>query len=63
MNITSWRYMNDITQTSINKERYWLTLTLFRLEVLSRSNDISMLCIEKCKQPEMLVPSKDVNTM
>ena len=23
-----WRYVNDVTQLSINKERYWLTLTL-----------------------------------
>ena len=58
MNITSWRYMNDVTQMLINKEHYWLKLTLLRLEVRSRSYDISMFCIEKCKQPEMLVSSK-----
>ena len=57
MNITSWRYMNDVTQMLISKERYWLTLTLLRLEVWSQSHDISMFCIEKCKQPEMLVSS------
>ena len=58
MNIRSWRYVNDVTQMSINKERYWLTLTLPRLEARSRSHDISLFCIEKCKQPEMLVSSK-----
>ena len=42
MHITSWRYMNDVTQMSINKERSWLTLTLLRLEGRSRSHDISM---------------------
>ena len=55
MNIMSWRYVNDVMQMSINKERYWLTLTLLRLEELSRSHDISMFCIEKYKLPEMLV--------
>ena len=43
---------------SLHKERYWLTLTLLRLEARSRSHDISMFCIEKCKQPEMLASSK-----
>ena len=57
VNITSWRYVNDVTQMSINKERYWLTLTFLRLEARSRSRDISMFCIKKCKQPEMLVSS------
>ena len=58
MNITSGRYVNDVTQMSINKERYWLTLMLLRLEARSRSHDVSMFCMEKCKQPEMLVSSK-----
>ena len=58
MNITVWRYVNDVTQILINKEHYWLTLTLLRLEARPRSHDISMFCIEKCKQPEMLVSSK-----
>ena len=62
MNITSWKYMNDVTQLSINKERYLLRLTLLRLEAWSRSHDISMFCIEKCKQREMLVSSK-TNTL
>ena len=57
INIKSWRYVNGVTQMSINKELYWLTLTLLRLEAWSRSHDISMFCIEKCKQPEMLVSS------
>ena len=48
MNMT-WRYVNDITQTSINKKCYWLTLTLLRVEVRSRSHDISMFYMEKCK--------------
>ena len=59
MNITPWRYMNEVTQKLINKERYWLTLTFLCLEALSRSHDIKMFCIEKCKQPEMLVSSKE----
>ena len=57
MNITTWRYVNDVTPMSINKVRYWLTLTLPRLESPSRSHDISMYSIEKRKQPEMLVSS------
>ena len=36
------------------KANYWLTLSLLHLEARSRSNDISMFCIEKCKQLEML---------
>ena len=60
MNITLWRYVNDVMQMLINKERYWLTLTLLRLEARSRSHDISMFCIEKCKQPEILVSSKAI---
>ena len=39
--------MNDIAQMLINKERYWLTFTLLRLEVRSRSHGISMFCMEK----------------
>ena len=35
MNTTPWRYVNDVKQMSINKERYWLTLTLLGLEVQS----------------------------
>ena len=58
MNIMSLRYVNDVTKMWINKEHYWLTLTLLRLEAPSRSHDISMFCIQKCKQPEMLVSSK-----
>ena len=58
MNITLCRYVNDVAQVSINKEPFWLTLTLIRLEAGSRSHDISMFCIEKCKQQEMLVSSK-----
>ena len=60
MNITSWRYVNDVTQMSINKERYHLlTLTLLSLEARSRSHDVSMFGIEQYKQPEMLVSSKE----
>ena len=33
VNITWWRYVNDVTQTSINKERYLLRLMLLRPEV------------------------------
>ena len=58
MNIKSWQYMNDITLILINKGCYLLTLTLVCLEALSRSHYISMFCIEKCKQPELLVSSK-----
>ena len=53
MNITSWRNMNDATQLSINKESFWLTLTLLHQEARSRSDGIPVFCIEKCKQPEM----------
>ena len=53
MNIMLWRYVNDITQNG-DKECYWLMLTLLRLEGWSRSRDILMFCIEKCKQPEVL---------
>ena len=60
MNITSWRNMNDVTQMSINKEHYWLMLTLLRPEARSRLHDISMFCIEKCKQSGMLVSSKAI---
>ena len=58
MNITPRRFVNDVTQMSINEERYWITLALLRLEARSRSHDISMFCIEKSKQPEMLISSK-----
>ena len=37
-----------------DREGYWLTLTLLRLEVWSSSHDISMFCIEKYKRLEML---------
>ena len=57
MNITLWRYVNGVTQM-INKELYWLMMKLLHLEVRSRSHDVSMFCIEKCKQQEMLVSSK-----
>ena len=43
---------------SINKEHDWLMLTLPRLETLSRSHDVSMFCIKKCKKLEMLGSSK-----
>ena len=58
MNKCLHRYVNDVTQMWINKENYWLTLTLLHLETQSRSHDIPMFCIEKCKQTEMLVSSK-----
>ena len=55
---SSWQYVNDVMQMSMNKEHYWLALTLLHLEARSRSHDISMLCIEKNKQSEMLVSSQ-----
>ena len=58
MNKTSWRYVNDVTEMSKNKVRFWLTLTLLRLHARSRSRGISMFYIEEGKQPEMLVSSK-----
>ena len=58
MYITSWRYVNDVRQMSINKESYWLTLMLLHLEVRSRSHDVKLLCIEKYKQLEMVVSYK-----
>ena len=57
MFITSWRYVNDVTQMLISKESYGLMLTLL-LPDPSRSHDISMFCIEKCKQLEIKVSSK-----
>ena len=55
IHVTSWRYANAFTQTSINKESYWLMLTLLRPEARSRSHDISLVCIEKCKKLEMFI--------
>ena len=52
MYMRSWQYVNDVTQMSINKENYWLTLALLRLEVGS-----SQFCMEKWKQLEMVVSS------
>ena len=43
MNITSWQYVNDVTQMSIKKESYWLMLTLLHLEARSRSHNISIM--------------------
>ena len=37
------------------QECYWLTLMLLLLVVRSRSRDMSMFCIQKCKQPEMFI--------
>ena len=45
--ITSWRYETNVTQTSVNKERYWLTSTLLCLTARTRSHDWQMFCIEK----------------
>ena len=42
----------------INKEIYWLTLTLLHLEARPRTRDCSMFCIEKCKQLGIMVSSK-----
>ena len=50
--------MNDVTQLLINKESYWLTLTLLHLEARPRPRDCSMFCIEKCKQLGIMVSSK-----
>ena len=52
MCITLRRYLNDVMQKLITKESYLLTLKLLRLVARSRPHDISMLCIEKCKQIE-----------
>ena len=43
---TSRRYVNDVTQMLINKESYWLTLTLLHLEVRPRTCDCSIFCIK-----------------
>ena len=56
MCISLLRYVNDVMQTSVNKECQWLML--LHPEERSRSCDSSMLCIEKSKQLEMLVTSK-----
>ena len=58
MNIKLWRYLNDFKQMLLNKEPYCLTLTLLPLKARSRSQHFRV-CIEKCKQPEMLVSSKE----
>ena len=58
MYIMLWGYVNDVTQTLLNKERFWLTLMLLRLEMRPKSHDISMFCIEKCKHLGMLVSTK-----
>ena len=58
MYINTWRYVNDFMQSLINKESYWLTLTILCPEARPKSHDISLFCIEKCKQLEILVPSK-----
>ena len=50
--------MNDVTRMLINKESYWLTLTLLHLEARHRPRDCSMFCIEKCKQLAIMVSSK-----
>ena len=41
-------YLHSILSNLLNHASmiYWLTLTLLRLEALSRSRDISMFCIE-----------------
>ena len=44
--------------TVVKKVSYWLMLTLLHLEARFRSHDISLLCLEKCKQLEMLDSSK-----
>ena len=51
--IREWRHAKVDGQKS-----YWLTLTLLRPEAWSRSHNISMFCIEKCKKLEMLVSFK-----
>ena len=43
---------------AMNKESYWLTLTLLHLEARPRPRDCSMFCIEKCKQLGIMVSSK-----
>ena len=53
-----WRYVIDVRQTLINKGSYWLMLTLLQPEAWSRSHDILMFCIEKCKQLEIMVSFK-----
>ena len=63
MHITSWRNVNVVKQSSINKERHWLTLTLLGFEVRSRSYDtFQFFCIKKRKQPEMLVHLGQLHT-
>ena len=55
VDITLLRYMTDVTQMSINKESYWITLMLLSLEGQSKSHDISMFCIEKYSSQKNLV--------
>ena len=37
--LTSWRYETNVTQTSVNKERYWLMPLLLHLTAQPRSQD------------------------
>ena len=53
MNITSWRYVNDVMQMSINKN-VSADVDVLCLEARSRSHDISIFCIktassQKCR--------------
>ena len=58
MNLTLWRYVNDVTQLSINKERYWLTLTFLR-QVLDHMT-FRCFALRNISKPEMLVSSKAI---
>ena len=37
--VSPWRYLTNITQTSVSKQHRWLTLTLLRPEARYRSHD------------------------
>ena len=39
LRLTSGRYANNVTQTSFNKECYWLTLTLLHITARPRSHN------------------------
>ena len=58
--LTSWRYATNVTQTSVNKERYWLTPTLLHFTARPRSHNWYFFFIEKWTATRMLVSSQAI---
>ena len=55
-----WRYATNVTQTSVNKNRYWLTPTLLHLTARPQAHDWQMFFIEKWTATRMLGSSKAI---